>query len=57
MKFFRFVFPFLFERNWVTGEWELSVSRLTLFIIIVVIVLVGVILAVLLQSPVEYTAV
>lgn len=57
MKFLRFVLPFLFERNWITGKWELSASRLTLFLIVVCVVVISAIFAIMLQSPVEYSAV
>lgn len=54
MKFIRFVFPFLFERNWVTGAWELSRSRLLLFLMGIVILVAAIIGAILLQTPVVY---
>lgn len=50
----RFVFPFLFVRNWHDGAWELSHTRLVLFVSIFFFVLLGLALAYYMQAPVVY---
>ncbi len=57
MKFIEFIFPFLFTRNWVSGQRELSQPRLFLFLAMIFIILLGILLAVILQSPVTYQTV
>jgi hypothetical protein len=54
MSFFRFVFSFLYTRNWYSGEVELSTPRVSLFFGMIFLVLLGVVMATILQSPVEY---
>lgn len=54
MKILRFIFPFLFVRNWHTGAWEYSRSRVVLFVAGIVLVGVGLLVAYTLQAPVEY---
>jgi hypothetical protein len=56
MHIVRFIFPFLFARNWYTGAWEFSWQRFTLFALTVGFIILGVIIAVILQTPVTYTA-
>jgi len=56
MKLLRFVFPFLFFRNWYTGEWELSRVRVFLFLGAIALCIVGLIMIYILQMPVTYTA-
>lgn len=56
MKFIRFVFPFLFVRNWYNGSWELSTARLLTVSAIVVLCALGLIIAYMLQAPVVYNA-
>jgi len=56
MKFFRFVLPFLFYRNWYNGQWELSKHRLLIFSVAVAIVCLGVLTAYIMQMPVIYSA-
>ena len=56
MKYVRFVLPFLFVRNWYTGDWEVSPVRMTLFTLGCMLLLVGVILAYMLQAPIQYDA-
>ncbi len=53
----RFIFSFLYVRNWYTGELELSRPRVVLFSAMAFIILLGVLLALLLQSPITYTRV
>jgi hypothetical protein len=52
-NFLQFAFHFLYERNWHTGQRELSRSRLRLFIICVILVLVALLLIGVLQAPVS----
>ncbi|MFM2381288.1 MAG: hypothetical protein RLZZ76_55 [Candidatus Parcubacteria bacterium] len=54
MSFFRFVFSFLYARNWYSGEVELSTPRVALFSSMLFIILLGVVMASVLQTPVEY---
>lgn len=56
MRFLRVIAPFLFARNWYTGEWEISSTRLTLFIIFLALFGVAVTIVIVLQAPVEYSA-
>jgi hypothetical protein len=55
MKLVRFVFPFLFVRNWHDGLWELSRARAIIFGAVVVLVILSVLIAYMLQTPVVYT--
>ena len=50
----RFVLPFLFVRNWHTGAWELSRARVIIFSALGVLFLLGILIAYILQMPVEY---
>jgi hypothetical protein len=54
LKFVRFVFPFLFVRNWFDGTWELSRPRLILGAFGVGLFLLAFLIAYYLQLPVEY---
>jgi len=56
MRFLRFVFPFLFVRNWHEGNYEISRDRLVLFLVAIGFVLLGILIIAFLQSPVEYAA-
>lgn len=55
MKFLKFVFPFLFKRNWYDGSWELSRTRVIVFLSVVGLVLLGIAAAYWLQAPVIYS--
>lgn len=55
MRIFRFILPFLFERNWHTGAWELSRVRLIIFCAGIALCLLGLFVAYMLQAPVVYT--
>lgn len=55
MRLSRFLFPFLFTRNWHTGEYELSEERAALFGAMLFLVLLGVLIVAFLQTPVEYS--
>lgn len=56
MSFFRFIFPFLFVRNWYDGTWEISKVRFIFFCALIAFILIGVGVAYVLQMPVVYTA-
>jgi hypothetical protein len=53
MSFFRFVFSFLYVRNWHTGERELSRPRLLVFGSILFLLLLALTLIAVLQTPLE----
>ena len=55
MTFWRFVFSFLFIRNWHTGEMELSRPRIALFAASLFLVILAITLITILQTPVEYS--
>ncbi len=50
----QFVFRFLFARNWHTGQLELSRPRVTLFAAMFFLILLGLMMVSILQSPVMY---
>lgn len=54
MKFTRFVFPFLFVRNWYDGSWKISLPRLIIFGAIFVLCALGVLIAYQLHAPSVY---
>lgn len=54
MSIWQFVFSFLYARNWYTGEMELSIPRIVLFLGMVGLVLLGVAIAFVLQAPISY---
>lgn len=54
MKIVRYILPFLFVRNWHDGSWELSSPRFVLFLLTIMIVGIGLIVAYILQAPVVY---
>ncbi len=56
MDIFRFIFPFLYTRNWHTGQVMLSRPRVALFSAMLFIIVLGVLMAIILQTPVQYTA-
>ncbi len=56
MVFLRFIFSFLYVRNWHTGRLELSNERLALFAAAVFLVLLALALISFLQAPVSYSA-
>jgi hypothetical protein len=56
MHIIRFIFPFLFVRNWYNGQWELSRARLTLFMLTLLFLIMGILIAYILQMPVVYTS-
>jgi hypothetical protein len=54
MRFLRFVFPFLFVRNWHDGRYEVSRTRLILTLFAVGTVVFFIFAVTLLQWPVTY---
>lgn len=54
MKYIRFVFPFLFVRNWYDGSWEPSRARIILFSALLFLICISVAIAYILQAPVIY---
>ncbi len=51
-----FLFPFLFERNWHSGEREWNHRRVALFLGAVGFILIGILIVAFLQAPINYTA-
>ncbi len=54
MTFFQFIFSFLYVRDWYSGDLELSLPRVALFSAMLFLILLGIAIACILQSPVEY---
>ncbi len=55
MRFLRAALPFLFVRNWYTGDWELSSSRVLLFAAALLLFGIATAIVIILQAPVEYS--
>ncbi len=56
MSFWRFVFKFLYVRNWHTGKKEISRPRLILFVSVIFLIVLALIFITILQAPIEYKA-
>lgn len=56
MHILRFIFPFLFARNWYNGAWEFSRARSALFVTFLLLLLLALGIVYLLQAPVTYEA-
>lgn len=56
MRFVRILLPFLFVRNWYTGELEMSQNRLLLFSLFLVLFFLAIVIVLGLGAPVEYAA-
>jgi hypothetical protein len=56
MTFWRFVFSFLFVRDWHSGEMELSRPRVALFFATLFLLVLAITLITVLQLPVVYNA-
>lgn len=56
MSFIKYIFGFLYERNWHSGEMEISYVRLSIFSALVFLLVLGLVLIWLMQLPVEYRA-
>ena len=55
MNLYKFIFPFLYTRDWHTGNLELSRPRVALFSAMLFIVILGVLMASILQTPILYS--
>jgi hypothetical protein len=55
-RIFRFVFPFLFIRNWHDGSWELSRARCILVVTGILLIFLSLVIAYILQAPAVYIA-
>lgn len=56
MTFWRFVFSFLYVRNWHSGEMELSRTRVALFSASLFLIVLALTLITFLQTPIVYVA-
>jgi len=56
MSFFRYIFSFLYTRNWHTGKMELSPARVWVFVGFIALVLLGLVMIEILQTPLRYEA-
>ena len=56
MRFLRVLLPFLFVRNWYIGAWELSKTRLVLFLMFLALFGIATAIVIVLKAPVEYSA-
>lgn len=54
MAFIKYIFSFLYVRNWHTGKLELSRPRLSIFFAILFLILLAMTMILFLQAPVEY---
>ncbi len=54
MDFLRFVFSFLYVRNWYNGQMELSRSRVALFASALFLFMLAFTIIAILQAPIEY---
>lgn len=57
MSFVKFVFSFLYIRDWNTGRKELSRSRVFLFLGILFLILLALIIVGVLQAPIYYSSI
>ena len=56
MNFWKFIFSFLYTRNWHTGQHELSRPRLTLFLGAIFLVILAFSIITFLQATITYSA-
>jgi hypothetical protein len=56
MGFWRFIFSFLYIRNWHSGQMELSRPRIALFASAIFLLILAITLITFLQTPIEYNA-
>lgn len=56
MRLFRIFFPFLFVRNWYSGDWEFSYVRFGLFLAFLILFFIAIGIIIVLQAPVEYSS-
>ncbi len=57
MHILRFIFPFLFARNWYNGAWEFSRARSALFVTFLLLLLLALGIMYILHTPVAYEAI
>ncbi|MEN9920126.1 MAG: hypothetical protein RL538_19 [Candidatus Parcubacteria bacterium] len=57
MSFVKFIFSFLYVRNWHTGKMELSRPRLSIFFAILFLIMLALTMILFLQAPVEYSTI
>ncbi|MEZ4195217.1 MAG: hypothetical protein R3B53_02355 [Candidatus Paceibacterota bacterium] len=55
MSFFRFIFSFLYIRNWHTGKMELSWQRVSLFLAFILLLTIAIGMIAYLQTPIVYS--
>lgn len=56
MNFIKFIFSFLYVRNWHTGKMELSRSRMSIFSAAIFLVFLALTMISFLQAPLEYVS-
>lgn len=56
MNIIRFIFPFLFVRNWYNGAWKLSSARCLLFGALAALIILGLLAIYFMQAPVTYSS-
>jgi hypothetical protein len=56
MTFWRFIFSFLYVRDWHTGQMELSRPRVALFSASLFLMVLALTLITVLQAPIDYQA-
>jgi hypothetical protein len=54
MGFWRYIFSFLYVRNWYSGQMELSRPRVALFASALFLLILALLLISILQTPIEY---
>ncbi|MDA8597200.1 hypothetical protein N9L26_02580 [Candidatus Pacebacteria bacterium] len=55
MSVWRFIFGFLYVRDWHSGQMELSRPRVVLFAGMLSLIVLGILIALILQRPVTYS--
>lgn len=56
MEFIKFIFSFLYVRNWHSGQMEISRSRMSIFCAAIFLVFLALTMISFLQAPLEYIA-
>ena len=56
MTFWRFIFSFLYIRDWHTGQMEISRPRVALFSALLFLIVLALTLITVLQAPIDYQA-
>jgi hypothetical protein len=55
MSFFKYLFSFLYVRNWHTGKRELSRAKVALSAGVLILIVLSLLIIAYLQAPVSYT--